>query len=67
MRYADARFEQFTRDEAYRMYVSRSLQLAPQQGYIEESYYDILHTKQDNRTGDEIALDIIQRAELEFE
>lgn len=66
MRYVEARIDEFDREEAYRIYVTRSLQLAPQDGYIEESYYDIMHNKIDTRNGDEIAIDIMTRAGLNF-
>lgn len=64
MRYVEARLEEEDREEAYRIYVTRSLQLIPQSGYIPETYYDITHNKIDNRTGDDIVLDIMQRAGL---
>ena len=57
--------EQTNRDEAYRFYVTRSLQLAPQNKYISATYDELLKPKKvDNRTGDEIAADIIKRAGL---
>ena len=66
MRYVEARIEEFDREEAYRIYVTKSLQLAPQQGYIKESYYDIMSEKTDTRTADEITIDIFKGAELRF-
>lgn len=67
MRYVEARFESFVRDEAYRIYVTRSLQLAPQNQYLTASYADIVQKKYaDERSGDEIAMDIITRAGLSF-
>lgn len=68
MRYVEARIEQENRDEAYRIYVTKSLQLAPQNKFINVSYNDLLKPKKiDTRSGDEIALDIFERAGLSFE
>jgi hypothetical protein len=67
MRYVGARFDEYDREETYRIYVARSLQLAPQRGHIEKSYFDIVNGEVDNRTGDEIAVDIITRAGLNFD
>ena len=68
MRYVEARIEENYRDEAYRIYVTRSLQLAPRGESLVASYNDIINPKkQDTRTGDEIARDIISRAGLRLE
>lgn len=68
MRYVEARIEQERRDEAYRIYVTKSLQLSPQSKYITASYSDIMKPqKEDTRTGDEIARDIIKLAGLRFQ
>lgn len=69
MRYVNARLEDFEREEAYRIYVTKSLQLNPQGNYLTSSFYDIIHgeTEIDDRDGDEIAADIITRAGLRFE
>lgn len=66
MRYVLARIEQERRDEAYRIFVTKSLQLIPQNKYIERSYEDIVDGKIDNRSGEEIAEDIIKRGGLKF-
>lgn len=66
MRYVDARIEDYRREETYRIYVTRSLQLAPQKSYMSESYYDILNRKIDNRSGAEIVADVMQRGDLKF-
>ena len=69
MRYVEARIKQESREEAYRIFVTKSLQLVPQNKFINISYLDLFETKQidDKKTGDEIAVDIIQRAGLSFE
>ena len=67
MRYVEARLEQEYRDEAYRIYVARSLQLIPKQEYISVDYVDMIYPKKkDTRSGDEIALDVIKNAGLSF-
>lgn len=69
MRYVGARLDTENRDEAYRIYVTKSLQLFPQNKYLTASYEDAINPSKsvDNRTGDEIVADIISRAGLRFE
>ena len=65
MRYVEARLDEYLRDKTYRIYITRSLQLIPQSKYITANYTDLIEPKEeDTRTGDEIALDIINRAGL---
>mgnify|MGYP003297660114 CR=1 FL=1 len=68
MRYVEARLDDTTREEAYRFFVTESLRLAPQNKYITKSYHDMVNkpVKADNRTGDEIAADVILKAGLKF-
>ncbi len=67
MRYVEARVEDFNRDEAYRIYVSKSLQLIPQNKYVAKELKEILHPeKSDNRTADEIASEVFKNAGLKF-
>ena len=67
MRYVEARIDEYNREEAYRIYVTRSLQLVPQNSYITTPFTDILKPKVvDNRTGEEIAMDVMKRAGLKF-
>ena len=68
MRYVEARLDECQREETYRIYVTKSLQLFPQNKYLQSSYQDIINPKpRDNRTGDEIVADIMKRAGLTFE
>lgn len=68
MRYVEARFDEYNRDEAYRIYVSKSLQLIPQDKYLTKNYSDILKPEQkDNRSGEDIVSDIMLKAGLKFE
>ena len=73
MRYATARFNQHQRDLAYRIYVADCLRMATentakmsQGSYTAARFYDIINPKpEDNRSGNEIAADIIKRAGIE--
>lgn len=68
MRYVEARFDEYQREEAYRIYISKSLQLAPQGKWLQASYREMIKPKKiDNRSGDDIAMDIMKRAGLKFE
>ena len=73
MRYATARFNQHRRDLAYRIYVTDCLRMATentakmsQGSYTTVRFYDFINPKPvDNRSGNEIAADIIKRAGIE--
>ena len=73
MRYAIARFNQHQRDLAYRIYVTDCLRIISENtakmcggSYITAKLADIINPNPvDNRTGEEIAADIIKRAGIE--
>ena len=73
MRYAMARFNQHQRDLAYRIYVTDCLRIISENtakmgggSYIAAKFSDIINPKlAGNRTGEEIAADIIKRAGIE--
>lgn len=73
MRYALARYIQHQRDVAYRIYVTDCLRILTENtanmcegSYISERYADIVNPKAvDNRSGEEVVADIIQRAGIE--
>ena len=73
MRYAIARYQSQQRDLAYRIYVTDCLRIISENtakmvegSYITAKFADIINPKPvDNRTGDEIAADIIKRAGIE--
>ena len=73
MRYAIARFNQHRRDLAYRIYVSECLRMISENAasggggsYMAVKFEDVVNPKPvDNRTGEEIAADIIKRAGIE--
>lgn len=67
VRYLEARIGKFNRDETFRSYVARSLQLIPQNKNIVPTYEEILKPQLvDTRSGDEIAHDMIVKAGLKF-
>ena len=73
MRYAIARYQSQQRDLAYRIYVSNCLRIISENtakmgggSYVTADFTDIINPKPvDNRTGEEIAADIIKKAGLE--
>lgn len=73
MRYAMARFNHHQRDLAYRIYVAECLRMIGENAssggggsYMAVKFEDIINPKPvDNRTGEEIAADIIKRAGIE--
>lgn len=65
MRYVLARLEENNREEAYRIFVTKSLQLIPQNKYLTMDYVDTIKPKKiDNKTGNEIVIDTIKKAGL---
>ena len=73
MRYAIARYNQHQRDLAYRIYVTDCLRMVTENtakisngSYTVAKFSDIINPKPvDNRTGEEIAADIIKLAGIE--
>ena len=73
MRYAMSRYQSQVRDLAYRIYVSDCLRIISENtakmaggSYITAKFADIINPKPvDNRTGEEIAADIIKRTGIE--
>ena len=73
MRYAMARYQSQKRDLAYRIYVCDCLRMISENtanqvcgAYMTSKFSDIINPKPvDNRTGEEIAADIIKRAGIE--
>lgn len=67
MRYVEARITEYIREETYRIYITRSLQLAPQGKNIVPTYTDLLKpSKEKPINGDEVVIDIMTRAGLKF-
>lgn len=68
MRYVEARFDEYQREKAYRIYVTKSLQLIPQSKYITKSFEETMNPKKvDTRSGDQIVMDVMKLAGLKFE
>ena len=73
MRYAIARYQSQQRDLAYRIYIADCLRIISENtakmgggSYITVKLADIINPKPvDNRTGEEIAADIIKQAGIE--
>ena len=73
MRYAVAHYQSQQRDLAYRIYVTDCLRIISENtakmgggSYITAKFEDIINLKPvDNRTGEEIAADIIKQAGIE--
>ena len=73
MRYAQARYNQHQRDLAYRIFVSEGLRILTentakmaQGAYLTANFLDIINPKpKDERSGAEIASDVLTRAGIE--
>lgn len=73
MRYAKARYEQYRRDVAYRIYVTDCLRIITENtakigggSYISKRFYDLFYeTKKDKRTAEEIVHDTLVGAGIE--
>ena len=73
MRYAIARYQSQQHDLAYRIYVAECLRMISENAasggggsYMAVKFEDVINPKHvDNRTGEEIAADIIKRAGIE--
>lgn len=56
MRYVNARADEQSREETYRLFVTESLRMLPQQKYIGKSYIELLKpVKVETRTGEQVA------------
>lgn len=62
-----ARYEEYDRERAYRIYVTKSLQLIPQNKYITVEFAEALNPNNiEDRSGEEIVIDVIKNAGLTF-
>lgn len=65
MRYVMTEMMKHLRDMTYRIYVTDALYCMGNSGRMAKRYYDCLHPKkEDDRTGDEIAADVINKLGL---
>ena len=73
MRYAMARYSQYQRDVAYRVFVSDCLRIMTENtakysggSYVKHRYADIMKPRRvDNRTAEQIVADVVKLAGLE--
>lgn len=67
MRYVVACLEDYQHEMAYRIYVTEALRNIPQGQWSQKSFYDIINsTEEEAESGDEIVMDIVNRAGLSF-
>lgn len=65
MRYVKARYKQYVDSLTYRIYISDSIYQYTDGKRITKRYADtIFHAKEDSRTGDEIAFEVIANLRL---
>lgn len=67
MRYAAARHQQMMHETAFRLYITDTLYYSARGQIPTQRYADLINIKtksKDNRSGEEIAADIIKRAGL---
>ena len=62
MRYVNARADEQSREETYRLFVTESLRMLPQQKYIGKSYIELLKpVKVETRTGEQVADEVAKK------
>lgn len=62
MRYVNARADEQSREETYRIFVTESLRMLPQQKYIGKSYIELLKpVKVETRTGEQVADEVAKK------
>lgn len=70
MRYVEARIEEAKREETYRIFVTKSLQLIPQNKYITQGYEEFVKPQnispEAHKSGGQIAAEVIKNAGLNF-
>ena len=68
MRYVKCKWQERQQDLTYRIYITDSLYCIGRNKMLEKRYYDVINPpKIDNRSGNEIAVDVIQRLGLKVE
>ena len=70
MRYVKAKWQERQQDLTYRIYITDGLWAITNKGTLTERYKDLLKKKPqkvDNRSGNEIAADVIQRLGLKVQ
>ncbi len=64
IQYAISKYKQEQEEMAYRIYVTDSIYYRNQNKALSERYIDLIRHKVDDRDGDEIVAEIIQKAGL---
>lgn len=65
MKYAKARYEDYREEFIYKVYMTDSINLIPDQAKLVDKFIDLLNPKiVDTRSGDEIAMEVIQNLGL---
>ena len=59
-----ARFKQQQKDEAYRIYITDSMFYQSDNKRLNTRYYDLINTKAETRSANEIISDVIEKAGL---
>lgn len=68
MRYVKAKWQQSQQDLAYRIYITDSLYALERNQILEKRFIDFIYPPEvDDRDGNEIATDVIQRLGLKVE
>lgn len=73
MRYVITRYQREQRELAYRIFVTDGIKMVTENtarasggSYMSQRYFDVINTKHDDRTAEEIAIDTIIKAQLSF-
>jgi len=64
MRYVLSKYHEDQEEQAYRFYITDSVQLVPQQRFLTQRFSDLITRQIDTRPADVIAADVIARAGL---
>lgn len=67
MRYIEARIDEFKREEMYRIFVSESLRLAPQNKWINITWSDFVNAKEEKPVdAEKLIAEVMLNAGLSF-
>lgn len=62
MRYVKARIEEYNHENTYRYFVTESLRLAPQDKFLNISYFELLKPQKiETRSGKEVADEVAEK------
>lgn len=66
MRYYDAKWNKSFEEKRYRVYITDALKAQAEGARMSERWIDTINKKVDTRTGDEVVLDVFNKAGLKF-